>query len=170
MHLTILAEATCPNAPILQDRLAAVLDGRADVSVSRRVICDEDGAARWGMRGSPTLLIDGVDPFAELGQPPSLSCRLYRDDDGRTSGAPSAGQLRQAIEQAAAMAGPPDPAWLDSVLRVHELLRHPRSRLGVGSLPPGHHRRYPQPSPRPANRHRHLRPATPLTCPDEPSC
>jgi len=54
------------------------------------------------MHGSPTLLIDGVDPFAEPGQPPSLSCRLYRDDDGRTSGAPSAGQLRHAIEQALA--------------------------------------------------------------------
>jgi hypothetical protein len=45
-----------------------------------------------------------VDLFAEPGQPPSLSCRLYRGDDGRISGAPSAGQLRQAIEQALAAA------------------------------------------------------------------
>lgn len=100
MHLTILAEATCPNAAVLADRLAAVLDGRADVSVSHQVISTEDEAARWGMHGSPTMLIDGADPFAEPGQRPSLSCRLYRDDDGRTSGAPSASQLRQAIEQA----------------------------------------------------------------------
>lgn len=117
MHLTILAEGTCPNAPVLKDRLAAVLDGREDVSVSHRVICDEDEAARWGMHGSPTLLIDGVDPFAEPGQPPSMSCRLYREDDGRTSGAPSAGQLRQAIEQAAATE-PRGPAWLDSAGRA----------------------------------------------------
>jgi predicted DsbA family dithiol-disulfide isomerase len=97
MHLTILAEATCPNAPVLTDRLAAAVDRRADVSVSHQVICDEDEAARWGMHGSPTLLIDGVDPFAEPGQRPSLSSRLYRDDDGRISGAPSASQLRRVI-------------------------------------------------------------------------
>ena len=54
------------------------------------------------MRGSPTLLIDGVDPFAEPGQQPSLSCRLYRDDGGRIAPAPSVRQLRQAIEQATA--------------------------------------------------------------------
>jgi hypothetical protein len=105
MHLTILAEATCPNAPVLEDRLATVLGARADVSVSCQVICDEDEAARWGMHGSPTLLIDGVDPFAEPGQQPSLSCRLYRDEDGRACGAPSAGQLRRVIEEAAARAG-----------------------------------------------------------------
>jgi len=87
--------------------------------VSHQVISDEGDAARWGMHGSPTLLIDGVDPFAEPGQPPSLSCRLYRDDDGRISGAPSASQLRQAIGQApAATPGPGDPAWLDSLGRA----------------------------------------------------
>jgi len=94
--------------------------------MSHRVISDEDEAARWGMHGSPTLLIDGVDPFAELGQPPGMSCRLYRDDEGRTSGAPSAGQLRHAIERAlAAAAEPGDPAWLDAV-----------GRAGRGRLPP----------------------------------
>jgi Alkylmercury lyase len=119
MRLTVLAEPSCPNAAVLKDRLAAVLDGRAGVSVSRQVISDETEAVRWGMHGSPTLLIDGVDPFAEPGQPPSMSCRLYRDEHGRTSGAPSAGQLRQAIEQAQATAGDPDdPAWLDALGRA----------------------------------------------------
>jgi Alkylmercury lyase len=117
MQLTVLAVPGCPNAPVLSGRLAAVVDGRAGVSVSHQVICDEDEAARWAMHGSPTLLIDGADPFAEPGQPPSMSCRLYRDDDGRTSGAPSASQLRQAIKQAAATTEPPDLAWLDSAGR-----------------------------------------------------
>jgi hypothetical protein len=119
MHLTVLAEPACPNASVLEDRLAVVLDDRAGVSVSRQVISDETEAARWGMHGSPTLLIDGVDPFADPGQPPSMSCRLYRHEQGRTSGAPSAGQLRQAIEQAQTAAGEPkDPAWLDSLGRA----------------------------------------------------
>jgi hypothetical protein len=97
MQLTVLAVPGCPNAPVLEDRLAAVLDGRAGVSVSHQMVSDEGEAARWGMHGSPTLLVDGVDPFAEPGQPPSMSSRLYRDDDGQLSGAPSVGQLRQAI-------------------------------------------------------------------------
>jgi len=119
MHLTVLAVPGCPNAPVLKDRLAAVLGGRAGVSVSHQVISDEDEAARWCIRGSPTLLIDGVDPFAGPGQPPGMSCRLYRDANGRTSGAPSAGQLRHAIEQALAAATERgDPGWLDALGRA----------------------------------------------------
>jgi len=69
MHLTILAVPDCPNAPVLDDLVAAVLEGRAGVSVSHEVISDESEAARWGMHGSPTLLIDGADPLAGPGQP-----------------------------------------------------------------------------------------------------
>jgi len=48
-----------------------------------------------------------------------MSCRLYRDENGQLSGAPSPGQLRQAIEQAPAAApGLGDPAWLDSLGRA----------------------------------------------------
>jgi Alkylmercury lyase len=119
MHLTVLAVPGCLNAPVLEDRLAAVLGGRAGVSMSHQVIPDEDEAARWGMHGSPTLLIDGMDPFAELRQPSGMSCRLYRNDEGRTSGAPSVGQLRHVIERAqAAAAEPGDPGWLDALGRA----------------------------------------------------
>jgi hypothetical protein len=119
VHLTVLAVSGCPNAPVLADRLAAVVDGRPAVSVSHQVIRDEAEAARRGMHGSPTLLIDGVDPFAEPGQPPTMSCRLYRDGSGHLSGAPSPGQLREAIERAPAPAAEPgDLAWLDSLGRA----------------------------------------------------
>ena len=107
MQLTVLAVPGCPNAPVLEDRLAAVLDGRAGVWVSLQVVSEEGETAGWGMHGSPTLLIDGVDPFAEPGQAPGMSCRLYRDENGQLSGAPSVGQLRQAIGQALAAAGQP---------------------------------------------------------------
>jgi len=49
------------------------------------------------MTGSPTLLADGADPFARSGLEPSLSCRLYRDENGRLGSAPSAAQLRQLL-------------------------------------------------------------------------
>jgi hypothetical protein len=67
MELTVLAVPGCPNAPVLEQRLAEALAGRPAPTVARRVIADADEAARWGMRGSPTLLIDGRDPFAVPG-------------------------------------------------------------------------------------------------------
>jgi hypothetical protein len=49
------------------------------------------------MHGSPTLLVDGSDPFAAPGEPPSLSCRLYRDASGRIGPVPSVEELRRAL-------------------------------------------------------------------------
>ena len=119
MQLTVLAVPDCPSAPVLEDRLATVLHNQPGVTVSRQVIGDEREAARWGMHGSPTLLIDGIDPFAAPGQPPSLSCRLYRDHDGHASGAPSESELRLVIERALTAATETrNPAWLDSLGRA----------------------------------------------------
>jgi hypothetical protein len=101
VQVTLLAVAGCPHLPLLEERLARVLAGRSDVTVSRRVVATEDDAARSGMHGSPTILIDGTDPFAGPGQRASVSCRLYRDIDGRTDGAPSVSQLRRAATPAA---------------------------------------------------------------------
>src|SRR5215510_3560508 len=100
IELTLLAVPACPNAAIFEERLAAALVGHPGVVVQRREIADEREAAEAGMHGSPTLLIDGEDPFAAPGQPPSLSCRLYRDATGQAEGAPSVAALRQALEHA----------------------------------------------------------------------
>ena len=64
---------------------------------------------RLGMTGSPTLLADGTDPFARPGLNPSISCRLYHDEQGRAVPAPSLGQLRAALHRPAATHGP-DPS------------------------------------------------------------
>jgi hypothetical protein len=95
------------------------VQGREGGPVSYEVIADEANAVSWGMHGSPTLLIDGADPFAEPGQPPTMSCRLYRDDFGQTAGAPSVAQIRLAIKQAEIAAGhAAEPTWLDSLGRA----------------------------------------------------
>src|SRR6266567_9312473 len=54
LELTILTVPDCPNEPVLRDRLAQVLAGHPDATVTRRVIQDDAGAARYGMHGSPT--------------------------------------------------------------------------------------------------------------------
>ena len=102
MELALLTVPACPNAAVLEERLAAALAGYPDAVIRRRQIADEQEAVQAGMHGSPTLLIDGTDPFAAPGQPPSLSCRFYRDTTGLTEGAPSVETLRQVLQQATA--------------------------------------------------------------------
>jgi hypothetical protein len=100
MELTLLTVPACPNAAAFEERLATVLAGCPSVVVRRREVTDEREAAEAGMHGSPTLLIDGVDPFAQPGQAPSLSCRIYRDAAGHVAAAPSEEALRQALAAA----------------------------------------------------------------------
>jgi hypothetical protein len=118
VHLTVLAVPVCPNVSLLEQRLTRALRGRRDVTVSRHAVADQDQAYRRGMRGSPTLLIDGIDPFAEPGQPASASCRLYRDAHGRADGAPSVRQLRNATRHPVTIvADTSSGRWLDALAR-----------------------------------------------------
>jgi hypothetical protein len=95
MRLQILHVPGCPNVAVLRERLNETFGDGTDVVV--RVINNLAEAAAAGMAGSPTLLVDGVDPFARPGQAPSMSCRLYRDADGRVARAPTVEQLRQVL-------------------------------------------------------------------------
>ncbi|WP_028812531.1 hypothetical protein [Streptomyces flavidovirens] len=96
-RVTVLTVPDCPNAPLIRDRITKALQGRT-VPVEWVEVHDADEAVRHGMTGSPTLLLDGTDPFAHDGvASPSLSCRLYRHADGTTDGAPAVDDLRQAL-------------------------------------------------------------------------
>jgi hypothetical protein len=104
MRIEVLTVPDCPNGPVLEERLAAALAGRTGVTVERHLVHDDAEAARRGMHGSPTLLLNGVDPFAAPGTPTGFACRLYRDAAGRADGAPSPAELRRVL------AGLADPA------------------------------------------------------------
>ena len=101
MKLTVLMVDGCPGAPLLEQRLAGGPGRRTDVEITWNVIADASEAARAGLHGSPTMLVDGVDPFAAPGQPPSLSCRLYDNAPGLLERAPSVTRLRQVLGAAA---------------------------------------------------------------------
>jgi hypothetical protein len=45
--------------------------------------------------GSPTIIVDGHDPFPTAGQP-GLACRIYQTPAG-PAGAPTVEQLRSAL-------------------------------------------------------------------------
>ncbi|GAA3096260.1 hypothetical protein JOF29_004225 [Kribbella aluminosa] len=94
MRLEVLHVADCPHLSVLLDRLAQA----ADHPVTTRLIETTADAEHYGMSGSPTLLVDGTDPFGPDGQP-SLSCRLYRDEAGRPTPVPSVDQVRAAVTE-----------------------------------------------------------------------
>jgi hypothetical protein len=100
MQLTLLTVPDCPNAAAFEERLAAALAGHPGAVLRRREVADEREAAEAGMHGSPTLLINGADPFAQPGEAPSLSCRLYPDAVGHAGQAPSVQTLRHALASA----------------------------------------------------------------------
>ncbi|MEU9445848.1 organomercurial lyase [Streptomyces sp. NPDC048304] len=134
MRITVLTVPDCPNAPLVRERITAALDGRqADVELVE--VLQEAEAAWWGMTGSPTVLVDGIDPFAVAGAPASVSCRLYRDEQGRAGGAPSVEALRQAFAGTAVPAKAPgeeccgdDRDELDPIGRAGRGRRAPKER------------------------------------------
>lgn len=88
----------CPSWRVTEDRLRQVLEelGLRDVSIELERVETLERAEDAGFRGSPTVLVDGEDPFLDEGAPVGLACRLYRTEDG-TEGSPSLGQLRAAL-------------------------------------------------------------------------
>ncbi|TDZ93622.1 alkylmercury lyase family protein [Mycobacteroides salmoniphilum] len=100
MNLEILQVPDCPNVQLLEDRVAAALAGeRIAVTITHRVVNTAEEAEELRMTGSPTLLVDGQDPFGERGLSAGLSCRLYPGEDGRFHGAPSVEALRAALQR-----------------------------------------------------------------------
>ena len=101
MRITVLTVPDCPNTPAAIERITAALAGRP-ASVELVEVTGEAEAARLRMTGSPTILLDGVDPFAAAGAVPGLSCRIYRGPDGAADGAPNVQDLTAALSAAAA--------------------------------------------------------------------
>jgi hypothetical protein len=89
---------TAPHLRLAVERLreALTLAGRDDARVEHRLITTAEQAGAAGFRGSPTVLIDGRDPFADPGTPTSLSCRVFPTETG-LAGAPTVEQLHAVL-------------------------------------------------------------------------
>lgn len=88
----------CPSWRVAEERLRAVLAelGSPDVEVEFERIETPERAQAVAFRGSPTVLVDGGDPFLDDSVPVGLMCRIYATPDG-PQGAPSIDQLRAAL-------------------------------------------------------------------------
>jgi hypothetical protein len=67
-----------------------------DVEPVLELVETPEDADRLEFAGSPTILVDGVDPFAQKGATVGLTCRVYRTPDG-LAGSPTADQLRAVL-------------------------------------------------------------------------
>ncbi|MEU7019248.1 hypothetical protein ABZ990_01130 [Streptomyces sp. NPDC046203] len=105
VRVEVLVVPDCPHQGPAEERAREALAdvGLAGRVVTTRVIADEEAAERAGFTGSPTILVDGRDPFAPDGAAkPALTCRLYRTPDG-LDGVPDRAALRRALEAALAI-------------------------------------------------------------------
>jgi hypothetical protein len=88
----------CPNWRVAEARLkeaVAGVGGDPDAVTYQQVTTVEQAEA-VGFRGSPTILIDGIDHFVGSDDPVGLACRLYRTDAGPQP-APTVEQLRAVL-------------------------------------------------------------------------
>lgn len=91
----------CPSWRTALERVD-VASARAGVPVrvSTVAVTSDADADRLGFTGSPTVLLDGADPFAQPGASAALACRLYATPDGM-AGSPTVDQLAAALARQA---------------------------------------------------------------------
>ena len=98
MEIEVLHVPECPNVAPLLDDIRAVIGDRSDVTITTSLVSGDVEAAAIGFAGSPTVLIDGLDPFATGAAQAGLSCRLYLTETGPV-GRPSRAQIEVALRR-----------------------------------------------------------------------
>jgi hypothetical protein len=97
----LMAEVTlryfdgCPNWELTNRRLRHLAD-EFGFTVRYEQVETPEQAERLGFAGSPTVLVDGVDPFVTGDEPTGLACRVYVTPDV-SQGSPTLEQLRDAV-------------------------------------------------------------------------
>lgn len=94
MDVALLYFDGCPHRTLAEQRLEAALAevGRGGDSVRHVLVETPEEAERLGFIGSPTILVDGKDPFASGTEQPALACRVFSTPDG-LAGSPTMEQL-----------------------------------------------------------------------------
>ena len=108
MRAELLWWQGCPSYPEALTQLRAILaeEGASRHQIELREIESDEQAERERFPGSPTIRIDGRDvvPPGE-GEPRTLTCRVYRLRDGRTSPLPDPEDVRARVRQSLRQAG-----------------------------------------------------------------
>lgn len=98
MDVTLLYFDDCPNWLVANEHLEVLLAEHPEMSITRHIVETPEEAERTRFRGSPSIHVNGVDPFADADDPVGLSCRVYQTPDG-PAGSPTLDQLRDVLAQ-----------------------------------------------------------------------
>ncbi len=88
----------CPSWRVAEERLTEALRsaGLDDITVQRRLVETAERAEEVGFTGSPTIRINGTDPFATGTEQVGLACRVYTTPAG-LAGSPTLHQLLEVL-------------------------------------------------------------------------
>lgn len=109
MDIALLYFDGCPNWRETDHRLQQALrqQGLDPSRITYTQVHSPEQAERLSFHGSPTVLINGLDPFSDTAAAIGLTCRLYRTPDG-LRGAPTVEQLAGALDTSRGT-DPPSP-------------------------------------------------------------
>ncbi|HEX2646747.1 MAG TPA: thioredoxin family protein [Candidatus Dormibacteraeota bacterium] len=98
MKITIQYFDGCPHWQLADARVRRTLEVMhvSDADVEYQLVDSPEAAEQVGFHGSPTILIDGRDPFLVGNEPVGLSCRVFQTEAG-PHGGPTEAQLQKAL-------------------------------------------------------------------------
>lgn len=100
MNITVLHIEDCPNTDPLVAELEDLIRDRSDISLTTVLVHTDEEGRKLGFHGSPTILVDGNDPFPAPEGSIGLSCRRYQccgDGAGKATGYPTGDLLAEVI-------------------------------------------------------------------------
>ncbi len=97
VQVTIQYVEGCPHIDATYKLVAEILESRRSPGLLRtRLVNSVKDAENLRFQGSPTVLVDGKDPFLDPNAPVGLACRLYVSAE-TTSGVPPREELEQVL-------------------------------------------------------------------------
>lgn len=102
MKVQLLYFDGCPHWTVMEERLRGALkvSGNA-VTIERCLVETQEAADAYRFAGSPSILLDGRDPFPSTSGGFGLTCRVYSTPEG-PAGVPTMEQLAAAVRGEAA--------------------------------------------------------------------
>ena len=97
MEITIQYFDSCPGWRVVDTRVKELVRQHGlDADLTYQLIDTPEAAEEYQFTGSPTLLVDGRDPFKTDLTPIGLACRTYMTPTGLAA-SPSVDQIREAL-------------------------------------------------------------------------
>jgi hypothetical protein len=99
LRVELLVVEGCPHVSQARADLESVLGhGAIETPIQLVIVNGQDDAEFLSFPGSPTIRVNGDDVVPQPELPVAVSCRLYRDAEGRTIGSPPLEAIRAAVD------------------------------------------------------------------------